>query len=300
MKLLFVSIFIVFFCTHARATNSSLDDSTKQSSCHWYCPKIDWKQVQFFGKSSDTNYRYNKVYFEVGVGNYNNPAADRLERKFSDLGYSGLSSSDGLLGDIRTVSGKPTMFGKKDIQFHLGFGYSVNKYLSFGIDFRNIPSMNVQGYVAKVPYDYTNPDLVQESVSATTTQYKVNVLLLTIEQNHRKVFDVSAGAAMVHYTFDVETQLNINQYDTTSNLQIVGQANIVTTPKVWGQAFNVHSDIYFTKNFSLQLSGDYFFNVVASIPTIVFNDGPYQRRVGDHTLNFLHATFSGGLAFHFW
>ena len=304
MKLLLFIGFVVFLKANVGATIFNKPDSVNANSNKWYVPSIDWnevgKQFKFLGKSSDTSYRYNKVHFDVGIGHYNNPASDKLQRVFTANGYSGLASSDGLLGNIQSISGSPVVYGQHAVQFHIGFGYSVNKFLTFGIDFRGIPNTYVQGYISKVPYDYANPDMVQESVNANMTQYKVNVLVFTFEQNHKKFIDFSVGAAMVHYTFDIKTQLNINQYDTTSNLQIVGQTNIENFSKVWGQAFNAHLDIYFSNHFSLQLSEDYFINVLASVPAVAFTDGSYTRTVNAHTLNYLNSTFSGALAYHFW
>ena len=303
MKQLLFSLFIFLFCGHLKATTISVEDSVKAKACKWYCPKINCKelckQIKFFGKSSDAEYRYSRAYFDVGAGAYVNPAATNLQNAFVINGYSDLSPSNGMLGDTRSVSGKPVVYGKKNIQFHIGFGFNLNRFLELGIEFRNIPAMYVNGYLAKQPYDYANPDLVQERISATSTQYKVNILVLTLEQNHRKFIDLSVGAAMVHYTFDIQTQLNINQYDTITNKQIVSQSNVSNSSKVWGEGMNLHADIYFSKNFSLQLSGETFFNVVASVPLVQYADGPFNRVVGAHTLNYLNTTFSGALAFHF-
>jgi hypothetical protein len=303
MRLLLFTIIIVFFCADAGAFNSNIEDTVSANSSKWYSPQINWKEVgkkfKFFGKSSDSAYHFSRCHFDVGVGEYSNPASDKLQHVFVINGYSGLAAPDGLLGDIRSIGGNPQIYGQHTTQFHVGFGYSINKFLTIGIDFRGVPATYAQGFLAKTPYDFANPDMVQESVNANSTQYKISVLVLTFEQDHRKLIDLSIGAAMVHYTFDIQTQMNINQYDTTTNLQFVSQGNIENFSKVWGQAFNIHGDIYFTKYFSLQLSGDYFINVLASVPTVEFTDGPFTRTLNAHTLNYHNLTFSGALAFHF-
>jgi hypothetical protein len=303
MNKLLLLIIILIASLNVGATNFNMEDTAKVQSGKWYCPHINWKeagkQFKFFGKSSDPSYHYNKFLFDVGIGPYNNPTSDKLQHVFVINGYSGLAAPDGLIGNLQSIGGSPAVYGQKALQFHVGFGYSINKFLTFGIEFRGIPATYTQGYIAKLPYDYANPDMVQESANANCTQYKISVLVLTFEQNHKKLFDLSVGAAMVHYTFDIQTQLNINQYDTTSNLQIVGQSNIENFSKVWGQAFNAHLDIYFTKYLSLQLAEDYFINVLASVPTVEYDDYPYSRVVKAHTLNYLNFTFSGALAFHF-
>jgi hypothetical protein len=307
MKNLNLLIVALLMSGFAFAGESDARDSVKSKSFK-VCIKDGWKSFRnhltYLGKSNDPDYKYKKFHLAIGGADFINPLSGQLQKVFIQNGYSGIVNTSDLIGSTDYTSGKPIIYNEKDIQSHISISYSFTRYLTIGLIFRNIPIVYIDGYVDKSPYDYASPDLEEEMIKGSSTEYRAEILALSYNVKDKKLVDLSVGLGLVHYTFSINSQMNINQYDTATSQQIVGQTAISNTSKGWGEATNVRADIFFNKYFSLELEGDYFFDINVNVPKQQFSDGPltnpnlFTRTINAHTLNYKNTAFSVGLAFH--
>lgn len=276
------------------------EDTMKSVGCNFKsCLKEFCGDISFFGKDQ-SHARLNRFYFDMGLGAFNNPLTKQLQKVFVKNGYLGLGPSDGMIGNLHPTAGTPSAFGKSDVQYRFGFGYCISRFLRVGLDFRDIPATFADGYVSKSPYDYADADKQEELVKGNFTKFNITVQLINYHSDNRKLVDISMTGALIDYNFTYLTAMNINQYDTTTQLQIIGQAQIKNTYQAWGESLGLNADIYLTKHFSLQLTEEFLFNVKTEVPEVSFSSYPYERKIDAHTLNFQTSIFSAALAFHFW
>jgi hypothetical protein len=305
LNLLIVALLLSGFVL---AGESDAKDSVKSKSCKFCFIKTGCKDfvshLTYFGKSSNPDYKYKKLHLAIGGAPFINPLSGQLQKVFIQNGYSGIASSQETIGTTDYASGNPYVYNEKDIQSHISIGYSFTKFLAFDVIFRNIPLVYVDGYIGKSPYDYAPPDLEEEAINASSTEYRAEILAVSYNLNNKKLIDLSVGFGMVHYNFSINSLMSINQYDTTSMQQIVGQTTINNSSKAWSEAVNLHSDVFFNKYFSLEIEGEQFFTVMIKVPEQQFSDGPltnpnlFTRTINAHTLSYKNSAFSVGLAFH--
>ena len=307
MKNLNLLIVAVLLSGIAFGGELNVKDSVKSNPCK-FCIKSCLKDfagnLTYLGKSLDPDYKYKKLHLTIGGATFTNPLSAQLQKVFIQNGYSGIASTPETIGTTNYASGNPYIYNERDIQSHIGFGYSFTKFLTLGFVFRNIPAVYVDGYIGKTPYDYASPDLEEELIKGSSTEYRAQILAVSYNINHKKLIDLSVGFGMVHYTFSINSQMNINQYDTATSQQIIGQGSISNSSKAWSEAVNLHLDVYFNKYFSLELEGEQFLSVNVKVPEQQFSDGPstntylFTRTINAHTLIFMNTVYSLGLAFH--
>jgi hypothetical protein len=304
LNLLIVALLLSGFVL---AGESDVSDSIK-SKTFKVCITDSWKNFKshltYLGKSNDPDYKYKKFHMSIGGAEFINPLSSQLQDVFIQNGYSGIASSSETIGRTEYTSGNPYVYNEKDVQSHISIGYSFTKFLTIGLIFRNIPMVYVDGYLGKSPYDYASPDLEEEMIKGSSTEYRAEVLAVSYNVNNKKIVDLLLGLGLVHYTFSINSQMNINQYDTATSQQIVGQTTINNTSKGWSEAANIRADIFLNKYFSLEIEGEYFFDINVTVPQQQFSDGPltnpnlFTRTINAHTLSYKNTAFSFGLAFH--